>query len=197
MLTDESRHTDFPCLGAMTYLNTAAEGIPPHCVTAALEQYARDKLLGMDGRLLHEKQWSGVREGAAKAFGLSPDEIGICSCSSEAFNLAALALQLKDNDEVIINEPFAEAHVLRPGDRFAAIINGRKRELTVVGTALSPEFIYALGPGALLPDDRVVAFGEYFPENRSVGIAVHGEASETRIPVGTGEERFPHWSQMN
>ena len=58
------------------------------------------------------------------------------------------------HDEVIVSEPFAEAHELELGDRFAAIINGRKRSLAVVGTALSPEFIYALGPGALLPDDH-------------------------------------------
>lgn len=57
-------------------------------------------------------------------------------------------------DEVIINEPFAEAHNIGVGGQFAAIINGRKRSLTVVGVALSPEFIYALGPGALLPDDK-------------------------------------------
>jgi selenocysteine lyase/cysteine desulfurase len=35
---------------------------------------------------------------------LTPDEIGICSCSSEAFNLAALALQLRAGDEVVIND---------------------------------------------------------------------------------------------
>jgi selenocysteine lyase/cysteine desulfurase len=105
MLTDESRKSDFPCLSDdLTYLNTAAEGIPPRCVIEAIEQYAQDKLLGMDGRLRHEQQWNGVRSGAAGAFGLLPDEIGICSCSSEAFNLAALALQLKENDEVVIND---------------------------------------------------------------------------------------------
>lgn len=58
------------------------------------------------------------------------------------------------HDETIISEPFAEAHALEAGDTFTAIVNGRKRRLTVVGTALSPEFIYALGPGALLPDDK-------------------------------------------
>src|SRR5512134_3822344 len=56
--------------------------------------------------------------------------------------------------EVVIDEAFATAHRLRPGSRFAAILNGRKRELTVVGVALSPEFIYALGPGDLMPDER-------------------------------------------
>jgi putative ABC transport system permease protein len=57
-------------------------------------------------------------------------------------------------DEVILNEPFAEAHALAPGDTLKAVINGHGRTLTVVGTALSPEFVYALGPGALMPDDR-------------------------------------------
>lgn len=56
--------------------------------------------------------------------------------------------------EVVLNEAFAAAHGLRPGDRFHAVINGRKRRLDVVGIALSPEFIYTLGPGALVPDDR-------------------------------------------
>lgn len=57
-------------------------------------------------------------------------------------------------DEVVLNEPFANAHDLQAGDRLHAIINGNKRELTVVGTALSPEFVYALGPGSLMPDDK-------------------------------------------
>lgn len=57
-------------------------------------------------------------------------------------------------DEVIVNESFANAHSFGPGSRFSAILNGRKRELTVVGTALSPEFVYAIGPGDIMPDDR-------------------------------------------
>ena len=40
------------------------------------------------------------------------------------------------------------------GATFKALLNGKKRELKVVGVALSPEFIYALGPGDLMPDDR-------------------------------------------
>ena len=49
---------------------------------------------------------------------------------------------------------FARAHRLRLGSTFKAILNGKKRELKVVGIALSPEFVYALGPGDLMPDDR-------------------------------------------
>ena len=104
MLTDESRRRDFPSLAGRVYLNTAAEGIPPREVPEALRRYAADKELGMDGRPLHERQWQGLRERAGQALGMSADEIGICSCASEAFNLAAWALQLKEGDEVVIND---------------------------------------------------------------------------------------------
>src|SRR5215510_15136239 len=56
--------------------------------------------------------------------------------------------------DVVVSESFAAAHAFAPGSRFSAILNGRKRELVVVGVALSPEFIYAVGPGDLMPDDR-------------------------------------------
>lgn len=58
------------------------------------------------------------------------------------------------NDEVIVSEPFAEAHRLHLGDKVQVIMQGIKRTFTIVGTALSPEFIYSLPPGSLLPDDK-------------------------------------------
>lgn len=58
-----------------------------------------------------------------------------------------------DRDEALISEPFAQAHRLRPGDTVRAVLNGTWRELRIVGIALSPEYVYAIGPGALMPDD--------------------------------------------
>ncbi|MBK5925892.1 ABC transporter permease [Rhodobaculum claviforme] len=57
------------------------------------------------------------------------------------------------DDAVAVSEPFAEAHGLRPGDGFDAVLNGTLRRLTVSGTVLSPEFIYTMGPGTMIPDD--------------------------------------------
>jgi putative ABC transport system permease protein len=57
-------------------------------------------------------------------------------------------------DEVTVNEGFAKAHRMRIGSTFKVLLNGKKRVVKVVGVALSPEFIYALGPGDLMPDDR-------------------------------------------
>jgi cysteine desulfurase/selenocysteine lyase len=104
MLTEESRLKDFPSLANRVYLNSAAEGIPPAQVLEALAQYGQDKLLGMDGRLLHQEQWSQARERTARLLGFRTEDIAICSCSSEAYNLALLALKLKDGEEVIIND---------------------------------------------------------------------------------------------
>ena len=50
-------------------------------------------------------------------------------------------------DEVLVNEHFATANKLGAGDTLGAIINGRWRELHVVGVALSPEFINDAAPG--------------------------------------------------
>lgn len=55
-------------------------------------------------------------------------------------------------EEVILNEDFARAHRLRPGDRLHVLLNHRRQELHVVGTAISSEFVYLIAPGALVPD---------------------------------------------
>ena len=104
MLSEQTRQRDFPHLQDKCYLNTAAEGIPPQQVVDAMHTYTQDKLLGMDGRQRHEARWQAAKTQVAKAYGLSPEEIGICSCSSEAYNLAAMALQLREGDEVVIND---------------------------------------------------------------------------------------------
>ena len=56
------------------------------------------------------------------------------------------------NDEVVLNEVFANAHDLKPGDNIAMIIQGRFKDLRVVGVALSPEVIYQIAPGSVMPD---------------------------------------------
>ncbi len=56
--------------------------------------------------------------------------------------------------EVVVSERFAKPHRFRIGSTFTALINGRQRTLRVSGIALSPEYIYALGPGDVMPDDR-------------------------------------------
>jgi putative ABC transport system permease protein len=72
-------------------------------------------------------------------------------------------------DEVLASEMFCEAHGFNPGDRVAAIINGRRRWLTIVGIALSPEYVFAIRPGELIPDKR--RFGIFWMNRRALASA--------------------------
>lgn len=56
--------------------------------------------------------------------------------------------------EVAVLDSFARAHGMTIGSRFAVIMNGRKRDLTISAIVVSPEFVYALGPGDMVPDAR-------------------------------------------
>lgn len=57
-------------------------------------------------------------------------------------------------EEVVASEAFATAARLAPGDRFDALLYGKQVELRLVGTALSPEYVYAVAPGQIFPDNR-------------------------------------------
>jgi putative ABC transport system permease protein len=56
--------------------------------------------------------------------------------------------------EVLVSESFADKHRLAPGDSVKAVLNGRKKDLIIVGMAISPEYIYQIREGEVLPDDK-------------------------------------------
>lgn len=57
-----------------------------------------------------------------------------------------------DAQQIVVSEAFTEAHGMRVGDTLSMLINGALEELIIVGIALSPEFIYQIQPGGLVPD---------------------------------------------
>ncbi|MCK4871194.1 MAG: ABC transporter permease [Phycisphaerales bacterium] len=54
--------------------------------------------------------------------------------------------------EVIVGDAFARAHDIAPGETIHLVLNNRKEELLVVGTAISSEFVYLIEPGGLAPE---------------------------------------------
>ena len=56
--------------------------------------------------------------------------------------------------EAVASEAFVLAHRMRPGDRVTAVLNGRKQTFTLVGVVLSPEYIFQIRPGDLVPDEK-------------------------------------------
>lgn len=91
------------------------------------------------------------------------------------------------SDEVLVHEAFAEANQLRPGDTLAAIVNGRRRTFTVTGAALSPEYVYVLGPGALVPDHE--HFGVIWMDGRSLASAFRMEGAWNDVTLRLAPER--------
>ncbi|MBB3142889.1 ABC transporter permease [Halomonas organivorans] len=85
-------------------------------------------------------------------------------------------------DEVVLGEPFAEAHGIVPGDRFEAILRGRRRTLLVVGTALSPEYVYAIAPGGLMPDDE--RFGVLWMGRKALAAAFDLDGAFNAVSLG-------------
>ncbi|MEM9594416.1 MAG: ABC transporter permease, partial [Acidobacteriota bacterium] len=92
------------------------------------------------------------------------------------------------SDEVIVTEGFALAHDLEPGDSLTAVINGRRRQLDVVGIALSPEFVYNIRPGDLMPDDA--RFGVLWIERRALATAfdMEGGFNDVSLKLLPGTE---------
>jgi len=69
--------------------------------------------------------------------------------------------------EALVSEGFARARGLGPGAELRALVNGRERTLRIVGTALSPEFIFAGLWG--MPDQR--GFGIFWIDRDSLAAA--------------------------
>src|SRR5262249_49737892 len=103
-----------------------------------------------------------VRDVILDVPGLSEPAVGKLVSIPEVPRIDLNALHLRSgrwiepgrDSEVIASEGFAEAHGFKPGDKVTAIINGKKKELEIVGLALSPEYVYTIRLGSLVPDDK-------------------------------------------
>ena len=89
-------------------------------------------------------------------------------------------------DEIVASEAFVEAHGMATGDTVSAVINGRARRMTIVGVALSPEYVYSLPPGEIVPDNR--RFGVFWMERRALGAAfdMEGGFNDVSIALARG-----------
>ena len=92
-------------------------------------------------------------------------------------------------DAVLVNESFYQAHQLALGDRISMVMNGFKRQLKIVGVVLSPEYVYSIAPGALMPDDK--RYGVFWMSRRALEAAVNmqGAFNDISLKVGRNAKR--------
>ncbi|MDT8285028.1 MAG: ABC transporter permease, partial [Thermovirgaceae bacterium] len=84
--------------------------------------------------------------------------------------------------EVLLNPQFAEAHGLIPGSTISIAAEGRRKTITMTGTAAGPEFVYAVkGAASLLEDPS--SFGiAILPQNQAQQLlAMKGSVNQVLI----------------
>ena len=80
---------------------------------------------------------------------------------------------------VLVSAGFADARGLQPGAQLWAQVNGKRRALTVVGIALSPEFVFAGLMGS--PDQR--GFGVFWLPRDTLAAAYDMDGAFNRIAI--------------
>lgn len=88
--------------------------------------------------------------------------------------------------ELLVGEAFAKANALRPGDRVAMVLNGRRQEFQIAGIVLSPEFIFESRPGAALPDNRTYGIFWMPYEEVSKAFELYGAFNYVTLKLAPG-----------
>ena len=94
----------FPRAQEVTYLDTAAEGLPPATARDAMARYFEAKLMGSPGRpRLYETEHRCLEQ-AARLLGTEPVNVGFMAHASDGLNLLANSLEWNPGDEVVITD---------------------------------------------------------------------------------------------
>lgn len=117
-----------------------------------------------------------------------------------------------ENDkEVILNDAFAQANSLQPGSRIKVLLLDKQHDLLVVGTAMSPEFVYLIPPGGvgLVPDPArfgVMYLSEKFLQesceldgafNQIIGLAHDNSKAALNSTLETIERKLDPYGALN
>ena len=94
-------------------------------------------------------------------------------------------------DELLVNEAFADANEIHPGDRLQAVVNGRRQRLLVVGVALSPEYVYQLQEGAAFPDNKRFGVGWVPREGLAAAFDLTGAFDDVVVGLAPGASPEP------
>lgn len=92
-------------------------------------------------------------------------------------------------DEVLVLESFALAHGLSSGSRLSIVAAGTLRHLSVVGTAVAPDFLFSVAEGQLTVDDK--RFGVFWMEQAAAGAFFEksGAFDHVSLALGPGTQK--------
>ena len=88
--------------------------------------------------------------------------------------------------EVVLNEAFAQARGLRPGDSIELTVRGSRERVQLVGIANSPEFVFISPPGELMPIPERYAVMWMPREALEQAAGLQGAFNELVLRLGQG-----------
>ncbi len=94
-------------------------------------------------------------------------------------------------DEVVASRAFAAANALAIGDSVGVVMSGRWRRLRIVGTGISPEYVYEIAGASIFPDNR--RFGVLWMGRASLAAAfdLEGAFNDLAISLSAGTDPRP------
>ena len=95
---------DFPLLKHTNFLNTAYHSVAPQQVVDAGVQFYKDRANPADGIGPWIGEGRAVRASFAKLVGALPSEIGLIHATSDAENIIANAIDLKEGDNIVTDD---------------------------------------------------------------------------------------------
>lgn len=93
--------------------------------------------------------------------------------------MAGRWIDAPDSNQVLVNETFAKARKLKPGDRIVALLNGKYEQLEITGIALSPEYIF---PGRAGLGDETT-FGIFWMSRKRLAAAYNMEGAFNQVAL--------------
>ncbi|MFM8574098.1 MAG: ABC transporter permease [Pirellula sp.] len=91
-----------------------------------------------------------------------------------------------EQTEVVVSELFAEEHRLKLGDTVPANLEGKRENLIVVGIGLSPDSIYVVQPGMLLPNNRL--YGVLWAPKEKLAAAFNMQGAVNQVALRLGHD---------
>jgi putative ABC transport system permease protein len=93
--------------------------------------------------------------------------------------MAGRWIDAPDSNQVLVNETFANARKLKPGNRITALLNGKQEQLEITGIVLSPEYIF---PGRAGLGDET-SFGIFWMGRPRLAAAYNMEGAFNQVAL--------------
>lgn len=86
------------------------------------------------------------------------------------------------DSDILLLESFAAAQGFVPGDTMSVTMNGKRRELQIVGLAQSPEFLFTAAPGEMVADDS--RYGVFWMRRGALAAVFDQNGAFNQVLVG-------------